>query len=396
MPPEAAAPREKLFTLTFFNVWALSFVTFLSAFQLFPTVPFRIIELGGSKGEAGLFLGLYTAAAALSAPLTGSIADHVGRRRLAIAASIAFVGFSLLYAVVTDRSLLLAVAVVHGVLWSGILTASGGIMANLIPSSRRTEGLAYWGMASTVAIAVAPLIGLRLYHISWNVMCFVMAGLSVVMAVTAALLPHDEPRAGTRFPRINEIVAPKVFVTALSLTTVSFGYGGLTSYVALLSVERKIDPPSLFFSVFALMILVSRLAIGPFSDRIQPKVMLYPAIVGIAVALVILAFGETKLWLIVAAALYGAGLGIAFPTFMSFIMGRTDPSRRAAIFGNVIMAFDSGIGLGSAVLGAVIQHFGYKPAFLGAAMLSLCAIAMFQVTSRLWDRVEGGRGVVDA
>ncbi len=385
---ESPAARERLFTSTFFNVWALSFVTFLSAFQLFPTVPFRIIALGGSKAEAGLFLGLYTAAAALSAPITGSIADHVGRRRLAIFAATAFIGFSLLYAVVTDRSLLLAVAVVHGVLWSAILTSSGGIMANLIPASRRTEGLAYWGMASTVAIAFAPLLGLRLYQVSWNVMCIVMAGLSVVMVAIAAVLPHDEPRADARFPRITEIVEPRVFVTALSLTTVSFGYGGLTSYVALLSVERRIDPPSLFFTVFALLILVSRIAFGPFADRIRTRALLYPGIGGIALALVILALGETKFWMIVAAAIYGTGLGIVFPTFMSYVMGRTDPSRRAAIFGSVIMAFDSGIGLGSAATGAIIQRFGYKPAFLGAAALSVCAIAIFSMTSRLWERQE--------
>ena len=382
----SAHPREPLFTATFLNVWALSFVTFLSAFQLFPTIPFRIIELGGSKGEAGLFLGLYTGAAALSAPLTGAIADHVGRRRLALFASIAFVGFSLLYAVVTNRSLLLAVAIVHGVLWSGILTSSGGIMANLIPASRRTEGLAYWGMASTVAIAFAPLVGLRLYEYSWLVMCVAMAGLSVVMIAIAARLPKDEPRPDARFPKLTEIIDPKVLVTAMTLTTVSFGYGGLTSYVALLSVERKIEPASLFFTVFALLILVSRIIVGPFSDRIPTKVMLYPALIGIAIALVVLAFGETRGWMIVSAAIYGAGLGIAFPTFMSFIMGRTDPSRRAAIFGNVIMAFDSGIGLGSAATGAIVQRFGYKPAFLGAAVLSVGAIAMFSVTSKMWER----------
>ena len=79
-------------------------------------------------------------------------------------------------------------------------------------------------------------------------MCFVMAGLSVVMVAIAAALPRDEPRPDARFPRLTEIVEPRVFVTALSLTTISFGYGGLTSYVALLSVERGIDPPSLFFT----------------------------------------------------------------------------------------------------------------------------------------------------
>ena len=68
-------------TGAFLRLWTFSFVTFLSAFQLFPAMPFRIMELGGTKAEAGIFLALYTWACAASAPFTGAAADHFGRRR---------------------------------------------------------------------------------------------------------------------------------------------------------------------------------------------------------------------------------------------------------------------------------------------------------------------------
>src|SRR6185436_16192672 len=73
---------ERLITPRFASLWLYSFVTFFSAFQLLPAIPFRIIDLGGSTAAAGWFLSVYTLASAFSAPLMGTIADRVGRRRL--------------------------------------------------------------------------------------------------------------------------------------------------------------------------------------------------------------------------------------------------------------------------------------------------------------------------
>jgi hypothetical protein len=81
-------PREPLFTRDFIRLWLFAFVTFFSAFQLLPTIPFRIIELGGTKATAGMFLALYTYACAFAAPVTGSIADHIGRRRVLLYAAL--------------------------------------------------------------------------------------------------------------------------------------------------------------------------------------------------------------------------------------------------------------------------------------------------------------------
>src|ERR1043166_2434131 len=84
-----AAP-ERLLPPRFAALWLYAFVTFFSAFQLLPAIPFRILDLGGSTAAAGWFLSAYTFASAFSAPLMGTIADRVGRRRLLLVASLAF------------------------------------------------------------------------------------------------------------------------------------------------------------------------------------------------------------------------------------------------------------------------------------------------------------------
>src|SRR5260221_6267349 len=90
-------PPERLFTPRFFTMCGFTFTVFLSLFQLLPTAPFRILELGGTTFVAGLFLGFLTYASAFSAPLTGALADRIGRRRVLIGASIALAGFSVAY-----------------------------------------------------------------------------------------------------------------------------------------------------------------------------------------------------------------------------------------------------------------------------------------------------------
>ena len=173
-----------------------------------------------------------------------------------------------------------------------------------------------------------------------------------------------------------------MLVTAMSLFVISFSYGGITSYVAMLSLERSILPPSLFFSVFAATILVTRVFTAPYADRLGPKVLLYPSLAVIPFSLAILSVADTRFEIGVAAVLFGTGFGGAYPAFVTYVLRHTDPNRRASTFGSILWAFDTGIGTGSLVLGVLIQYKGFVTAFATAAVFSTLSIPIFLLTSR--------------
>ncbi len=376
-------PVEPLFTRRFFGLWVFAFVTFFSAFQLLPVIPFRILQLGGSKAQAGWFLSVYTFASAFSAPVMGTVADHIGRKRMLMLASVLFIVFSILYGFVTHIGLLLLIGLVHGSSWSGLISSASAIMSDFIPESRRNEGLAYWGLAGNAAIALSPMVGLLVFEHGWLALCGEMVVLSIVMLFWSSRLPiFDANVGGAILPPLHDAWDWGVIRASLSMAVLAFGYGGITSYVAILSGERGIHPKSLYFTVFAISVVLIRVLTSRLGDRFGPKRMLYPAYGCIPIAFAVLAVAHTRWQMVVSAVLFGAGFGAAWPAFGSFILNVTDSRRRGRTFGSIVWAFDTGIGIGSLVLGAIGQRYGLAPAFGVAAAVSCLAIPIFMAASR--------------
>jgi len=142
---------ERLFTPRFFVMCGFTFTVFLSAFQLLPTAPFRIQELGGSTFASGLFLGFLTYASAASAPITGAVADRIGRRRTLVIASGVILLCAIGYGITSSYPVMLGLVLIHGVFWSGLLSASAAYLTHLLPERRRAEGISYWGLSSVAA-----------------------------------------------------------------------------------------------------------------------------------------------------------------------------------------------------------------------------------------------------
>src|SRR5438132_4607876 len=219
---------DRLFTPRFFVMCGFTFTVFLSAFQLLPTAPFRIRDLGGSTFASGLFLGFLTYASAWSAPVTGAIADRIGRRRTLLVASAVICLCSVAYAWLTDYRLMLALVVVHGIFWSGLLSASAAYLTNMVPERRRAEGISYWGSSSVAAIAVAPPIAFWLFDRGWVWICASCGVLNIVMGLIAWTLHDPDPPRDPERPR-QPLLEWRVLVLALSLFLYSFGYGAITS-----------------------------------------------------------------------------------------------------------------------------------------------------------------------
>jgi MFS family permease len=365
---------DRLFTPRFFLMCGFSFTVFLSAFQLLPTAPYRILDLGGTPAVAGLFLGFLTYSSALTAPLTGALVDRIGPRRVLVVASLAITAFSLVYAVIASYWLMLALVLVHGLFWSGLLSASGTYVTSIIPSARRAEGIGYWGLSTVLATAVAPTIGLWVYSRGgWWAMCLEGAGINLVMATIAWSLPGDA--------RIREhrsvTLEWRVLLLSLTLFLYAFGYGGITSFVALYTDFNGVTPRALYFTLFCLTIAVTRPFTARFADQVGYRRVFLPSVALIAAGFALLAAGGTRPLIVVSALVFGLGFGTAYPVFLAHVMQNVGEHRRGAMFGSVIGAFDIGIGTGSIAMGMLVQRFGYQPAWGTAAVLAACAIPFF-------------------
>ncbi len=388
------ASEDRLFTPRFFVMCGFTFTVFLSVFQILPIAPFHIIDLGGGTFASGLFLGFLTYASALSAPATGAIGDRVGHPRVLLVSSVAIAGFSVAYGLSPDYRLMLGLAIVHGVFWSGLLAASGAYLTSFLPERRRAEGLGYWGLSSVLAIAVAPNLGFWIYGHGWLWVCVSSFSLNVIMAVIASRLPkgtdtertRNEHRTSTETATMRSargtLLEWRVLALSVTLFLYSFGYGAITSFTGLYAAANHVTPTGLYLTALAIVILLSRPLVVPLADRYGYRRVLVPCLGLIPIGLGLLAAGGTRFWMIASAVVFGLGFGTAYTVFAAYVMQHVAADRRGAAFGAMLAAFDTGIGTGSTLTGGLIGAMGFGPAFGVTAAISALSLPYFLIAER--------------
>jgi MFS family permease len=285
---------------------------------------------------------------------------------------------------------MLVLVIVHGIFWSGLLSASASYMTNLLPESRRAEGIGYWGLSTVAAMAVAPSVGLWIYRRGWIWLCIVGAILNLVMAAIAWNLRPDrtvvQPSSNEPGGKRAGLLEWRVLIVSVSLFMYSFGYGGITSFTALYADANGVTPKSIYLTALAVVILFTRPLAGRLGDRWGYKRVFVPCLVLICIGLALLAAGGTRPWMIASAVVFGLGFGTAYPVYVGYVMQGVDADRRGAAFGAILAAFDTGIGTGSTLMGLLIQYFGFSAAFGVAAALSALALPYFLVADRYTRR----------
>jgi len=381
--------RPPLFTPAFTLVFALTFLTFFAAFQLFPTVPLRLLELGASVEESGRFLAVFTTGSAVGALFTGPLGDRVGQRRMVLATAFLFAVCVGSYGFIQHRIWIYVLALPHGVVWSGLLTGTMATLGRVLPEDRRADGLALYGLASPGGVVFGPMIGLAEFH-RWGfgTVTWILAGLFTVLALVALSLPKDredrERRSALQLPeRIMLRPCSVLFATAL-------GYGALGTYTAQEALKLDFQPflglptTSAFLTCMALgmvgmRIVMTRIGFGRNPVQMLPR-MLWGAFLGLALLAV---FPGGVLRHALSALVYGAGYSMVHTLVSTYVLEVVHPERRGAAFGATLFSFDSGIGLGSYAIGMVIGHgsrawgpLGYRAGWAVAALAAALALPL--------------------
>ncbi|AFU12977.1 MFS transporter [Bacillus toyonensis] len=366
---------ERLWTKSFIQMSFAMLFLFTGFYLLVPTLPLFIKEIGGNESQVGLMMGMFTIAAVVIRPIIGGMLDQYGRRSFIIFGLILFGLTMYSYNLASTIVLLAVLRVIHGVTWAVSTTAVGTAITDIIPDSRRGEGMGWYGMAMTIAMAIGPMIGLWVVQYYSFHGLFLLATLLSFMAVILSLI--------TKMPFKPQKEKGKIQLfekSVLSITVVvfflSFAYGGITTFLPLFASSINVNPGT-FFLVYAIALTIVRPISGKLLDKYGEVFIILPALCITILAIVVLTMANGLTGIIIAATLYGVGFGSAQPALQAAMLTIVDPSKRGVANASFFTAFDLGIGLGAILLGFVSQMFGYRILFTASSVSAVIALLVF-------------------
>ncbi|WP_031514034.1 MFS transporter [Desulfofalx alkaliphila] len=377
--------KSALWTRDFILICLVNLTLFLGFQMLMPTLPVFVAHLGGQESMVGLVVGIFTVAAVVVRPFVGRSLDTHGRKPLLFAGLVVFIIITLAYNWAGSILMLLVLRFLHGLGWGTSNTATGTVASDIIPKPRLGEGMGYFGLATTLSMAVAPALGLYIiYQYNFTVLFFSSAALAILSLALSTCIKNEVKRdpkeaAPKGFASMFE---PQAFRPSLVLFFITLTYGAVVTFIALHAAEKGILNIGIFFTVYAVVLAVTRPLAGMLADRKGFDIVVIPGTLLIAVGMLILGIAE-PLWMFLAAAVfYALGFGFAQPSLQAMTVYNLPPHRRGAANGTFFSAFDLGIGVGAVLWGVVSQLVGYGTMYMISAIPALLALLLYLMVGR--------------
>ena len=389
---EAAFAKEKLFTRSYMFMCLANFLTAFSFFLLVPTLPFYLEERYGLEPDVvGLVLSCYVVAVLCIRPFAGFVADILPRKRVYVVSyllfALSFVGYLF---VSGEIMMFILLRVVHGFAFGALNTTGNTLVIDIMPSSRRGEGLGYFGVTNNLAMAFGPMTGLFIIEGGNYNLLFLVALLVACVGLLSAVLVkvkwrQPAAKAG-KVLSVDRFILLAGIPASLAFFMLAIPYGMTSSYIAKYASEVGIiSGVGLFFTVQGAGLIMSRLLSGKEVDKGRITQTITKGIV-IALAGVV---GETLLALVcgwnflvgyvlyfLSAFLIGYGFGTIFPAFNTLFINMAPNDRRATANATYLTGWDVGIGAGM-LLGGALSVDGYSGSFGFSAILVIVALVYF-------------------
>ncbi|GBD85250.1 tetracycline resistance protein, class C [bacterium BMS3Abin02] len=368
----------RLLTRRFTLAW-LANLSQEMAWALFIHFPGFLLGFGASEIEIGLLVGLTALASVVVRPWVGRAMDTYGRRPVIIAGNLGNVAVLALYLTVTGLGpWIYVVRILHGIAAALLFTSLFTYGADQVPSARRTEGLALFGISALLPIALGGLLGDAILEAGTFTDLFLTALGFAGLALLLSLPLRDAPR-GTSVPmRFWASVTARnlrplwwlTFVFAMALTAY---FTFLKTFV----VETGIGSVGAFFAAYSSIAITLRLFAGSLPDRVGQTKVLYPALASMTIGFVVLALAGNGTMVVAAGLLSGAGHAYAFPIMFAMVVTRSRKADRGSAIAIFTGLFDLGTLIGGPVLGAAIHYGSYPTMFFTAAAWTLLGTVVF-------------------
>ncbi|MFZ5648725.1 MAG: MFS transporter [Bacillota bacterium] len=372
--------KQALWTKDFILICLVNMMMFTSFYFLLPTLPVFVTDvLKGDESNVGYIIGVLSLTAVMVRPLSGFMLDVAGRRKILIYAFIAFSLAMAAYNFVTSLTLLFTLRALHGISWGFSTTGAGTVAADVVPPSRRGEGMGYYGMSNTLAMAVGPSLGLYILNAAGFNTLFIasfavaVAGVLLVLGISYREIKNPEKVKIS----LDSFFEPRVFSLSGILFFTAVVYGGIVSFITLYGKELGIKNAGTYFLAYALTLMLVRPVAGKAFDKNGPKLVMAVGFGAIFLSFLLLFSASGPELFILSAVAMGIGFGAVHPSVMAMAINKVPPSRRGAANGTIFSSFDLGIGIGSIILGFVSKMFGLSYMYLSCSFIILVPLVIF-------------------
>lgn len=338
-------------------------------------------ELGATPADVGRIQFGFAIMAVIIRPLAGFLLDRYHRKSIYLAFFTLFVACLIGYPFIGGVGAIAALRLLHGIGWGGVSTSGSTIAIDLVPVSRRGEGIGVFGMGMTIATALAPMMGEAILGRSGSYLYTFVAGFAIGVAglllATTIRIPKVEAK-----PKSTGLLTKEAVPIGLVVLTNQTSYGFIMGFLSLYAATIAGGDAGTFFLLYALALLVARYLGGRLFDRFGARQILPAALLIGSLSFVLLGLGN-NVWGLYLSAL---PMGLAFGTIMSTgqaVANKGIPPERRGVVNATYMVFnDGGIALGMLLFGFIVEAVGYSSSALIAAGLPLLAIVIFFLAVR--------------
>lgn len=402
--------KEKLWNGNYWKVMIANFTLFFAFYLLTPLLPLYLSEqFHATKDVIGIVLSGYTVMALLSRPFSGYLVDTFNRKRVLMWCFFLFFIFFAGYLAASTLLLFTIVRTLHGIPFGSVTVANSTMAIDVLPSSRRNEGIGYYGLSNNLAMAIAPSIGLILYHETHNFqllfwLALIIAGLGLCVDATIKERrdegmsergnENSSTAKGNLAPSSSRSLVPtlsldrffllKGWMLAVNMIFFGFCFGVLSNYLAIFCKEvmGRTGGTGIYFALLSVGLIASRLQgskglrEGKLARNAAEGVVLSSLGYTLFVAM------PNDFGYYVSALLIGLGNGHMWPAFQNMIINVAEHSQRGTANSTILVSWDVGMGLGVLLGGVVAENVGYTAAFWMTAAAQVMGAILFYAKTR--------------
>lgn len=383
--------KDRLVTPSYCFILAANFLLYFGFWLLIPVLPFYLSEVfSAGNSTIGIILSCYTVAALCIRPFSGYFLDSFARKPLYLMAYFIFMTMFAGYIIAGSLTLFILFRIIQGVSFGMVTVGGNTVVIDIMPSSRRGEGLGYYGLSNNIAMAVGPMSGLFLHDagMSFTTIFCCSLGSCIAGFVCASLVKTPYKPPVKREPiSLDRFILLKGIPAGISLLLLSIPYGMTTNYVAMYAKQIGINATTGFFFTFmAIGMAISRIFSGKIVDRgkitqvISAGLYLVVFSFFLLSACVYLISWNNLLCTVVffaVALLLGVGFGIMFPAYNTLFVNLAPNSQRGTATSTYLTSWDVGIGIGMLAGGYIAEVSTFDKAYLFGACLTIVSMLYF-------------------